>query len=431
MPKRSQEFSYQVKQLRTNQTEAEKKLWKYLRAKRFAGFKFKRQQPIDNYIADFCCMRGRLIIEIDGGHHQTQRSYDERRTIYLNEQGFRVLRFWNNEVMSNIDAVLQTISLALVPSPFPGDRAHLNSYSAPSPGSLREGGRSRHTAGDPPGLWRGQERVQRLEFISMRKTTITVLREMKKDRRKIAALTCYDYSTAQLLNQAGIDILLIGDSLGMVKLGYSSTLPVTVEDIVYHTRIVSRGNRSALLVADMPFMSYQASKEESIRNAGKMLKAGAEAVKLEGGVEVAPIIRALRAIGIPVMGHIGMTPQSVNAFGGYKVQGRQKAQAAKILSDAKVVEKAGAFAIVLECVPAGLAKRITRTVKVPVIGIGAGADCDGQVLVIDDLLGLSAPPSPRFVKRYANLRDSIKRAAVDYAREVRTGKFPDEAHSYT
>jgi len=216
-----------------------------------------------------------------------------------------------------------------------------------------------------------------------------------------------------------------------VKLGYSSTLPVTVEDIVYHTRIVAKAQRSALLVADMPFLSYQASKEEAIQNAGRMLKAGAEAVKLEGGAEMVPTIRALRGLGIPVMGHLGMTPQSVNAFGGYKVQGRQKAQAAKILSDAKAIEKAGVFSIVLECVPVELGRRISKAVKVPTIGIGAGASCDGQVLVIDDLLGLTAPPHPRFVKRYANLRDTIECATKEYARDVRSGKFPDEAHSYT
>jgi 3-methyl-2-oxobutanoate hydroxymethyltransferase len=265
----------------------------------------------------------------------------------------------------------------------------------------------------------------------MEKITTKLLREMKHNHRKIAALTCYDYSTAQLLNEAGIDILLVGDSLGMVKLGYASTLPVTVEDIVYHTRIVARANRSALLVADMPFLSYQASKEEAIRNAGKMLKAGAEAVKLEGGAEIAPTIRALQGLGIPVMGHIGMTPQSVHAFGGYKVQGRQKDQAARILADARAIEKAGVFCIVLECVPTDLGRRISKAVKVPTIGIGAGAGCDGQVLVIDDLLGLTAPPSPRFVKRFANLRDVIKRAAGDYAREVRSGKFPDQDHSYS
>jgi len=272
----------------------------------------------------------------------------------------------------------------------------------------------------------------------MNKVTILSLQEMKRSKKKITALTSYDFTTAQLLNDAGIDLLLVGDSLGMVKLGYSSTLPVTVEDMAYHTRIVARGNsarlpagRQALLVTDMPYLSYQASHEEAIRNCGRMLKEGAEAVKIEGGANIAPVIRALRGIGIPVMGHIGMTPQSVHAFGGYKVQGRQKAQAARILADARAIEKAGVFAMVLECIPAELGRRISRSVKVPTIGIGAGPGCDGQILVVDDLLGLTSPPSPRFVKRYADLRKVIQRSAADYARDVRTGDFPDKDHSYS
>jgi 3-methyl-2-oxobutanoate hydroxymethyltransferase len=217
----------------------------------------------------------------------------------------------------------------------------------------------------------------------------------------------------------------------MVKLGYSSTLPVTVEDMVYHTRIVARAKPQALLVSDMPYLSYQASAEEAIRNGGRLLKAGAQAVKIEGGKALASTIRALTRSGIPVMGHIGMTPQSVHLFGGYKVQGRKRAQGAKILADAKAIERAGVFAIVLECVPASLGRRISRAVKVPVIGIGAGAGCDGQILVLDDLLGLTAPPWPRFVKRYADLRAVIKRAARAYADDVRSGRFPDAGHSYT
>jgi len=264
----------------------------------------------------------------------------------------------------------------------------------------------------------------------MVKVTVLTLQEKKKTREKIVALTCYDYSTARLLNEAGIDILLVGDSLGMVKLGLASTLPVTVEDMTYHTRIVARGNAGALLVADMPYLSYQASKEEAIRNAGKMLKAGAEAVKLEGGAEIASTIRSLRYAGIPVMGHIGMTPQSVNLFGGYKVQGRPKVQQQKLLADARALEKAGVFAIVLECIPSALGRRISRAVRVPTIGIGAGPDCGGQILVVDDLLGLTETPSPRFVKRYADLRRVIRRAARDYAKDVRSGSFPDQEHSY-
>ncbi len=265
----------------------------------------------------------------------------------------------------------------------------------------------------------------------MDKITVPALLEMKRKRQKIVALTSYDFTTAQLLNAAGVDVILIGDSLGMVKLGYKSTLPVTVEDMAYHTRIVAKGNTRALVVTDMPYLSYHASREEAVRHGGRMVKAGAQAVKLEGGAEMAPVIRALLTAKIPVMGHIGMTPQSVHLFGGYRVQGRPRAQEKRILADAKALEKAGVFSIVLECVPAALARRISRTVRVPVIGIGAGPSCDGQILVVDDLLGISAPPLPRFVKRYADLRGSILRAARDYARDVRSGKFPDRDHSYT
>jgi 3-methyl-2-oxobutanoate hydroxymethyltransferase len=263
------------------------------------------------------------------------------------------------------------------------------------------------------------------------RVTVQTILEMKRKHQKIVAVTSYGFTTTQLLNAAGVDIVLIGDSLGMVKLGYSSTLPVTIEDIAYHTRIVAKGNTKALVVADMPYLSYQASREEAVRHSGRMLKVGAEAVKIEGGSEMVPIIRALLAAKIPVMGHIGMTPQSVHLLGGYKVQGRPKAQMKKILADAKALEKAGVFSIVLECVPADLGKKISRAVKVPIIGIGAGPSCDGQILVVDDLLGLTPPPLPRFVKRYADLRGHILRAARDYVREVRSGQFPDRDHSYS
>ena len=265
----------------------------------------------------------------------------------------------------------------------------------------------------------------------MDKVTVLAVQEMKRLRKKIVALTSYDLTTSQLLNEAGVDIVLVGDSLGMVKLGYASTLPVTVDDMAYHTKIVARGNSRSLLVTDMPFLSYQASISEAIRNSGRMLKAGAEAVKIEGGKEMVSVIRALRRTGIPVMGHLGMTPQSVNLFGGYKVQGRKKAQWAKILADAKAIEKAGAFAIVLECIPSGLGRQISRAVKIPTIGIGAGPGCDGQILVVNDLLGLTEPPFPRFVKRYADGRRIIRKAARDFASEVRGGRFPDESHSYS
>ena len=265
----------------------------------------------------------------------------------------------------------------------------------------------------------------------MVKVTVQTLQEKKRRREKIVALTSYDFTTTRLLNEAGVDIVLVGDTLGMVKLGFASTLPVTVEDMAYHTRIVARGNNQALLVTDMPYLSYQASAEEAIRNAGRMLKQGAHAVKLEGGSEIVSTVRALRRAGIPIMGHIGMTPQSVNLFGGYKVQGRPKAQQKKLLADARALAKAGVFAIVLECIPADLGRRISQAVKVPTIGIGAGPDCDGQILVVDDLLGLTDMPSPRFVKRYADLRRVIRRAARNYATDVRSGLFPDKGHSYS
>lgn len=264
----------------------------------------------------------------------------------------------------------------------------------------------------------------------MNKITVPFLKAMKHQRQKIVALTCYDFTAAQILNAASVDILLVGDSLGMVKLGYSSTLPVTVEDMLYHTRIVARGNSRALLVTDMPYLSYHASGGEAVRNCGRMLKEGAEAVKIEGGQEMLPIVRALSAAKIPVMGHVGMTPQSVHVFGGYKVQGREQAVRKKLLADSKALERAGVFSIVLECVPQDLAKSISRSLSIPTIGIGAGPGTDGQILVIDDLLGLTGDPVPRFVKRYAPLRQTIEAAVTHYGRDVRAGKFPDEAHAY-
>jgi 3-methyl-2-oxobutanoate hydroxymethyltransferase len=264
----------------------------------------------------------------------------------------------------------------------------------------------------------------------MTKVTAPFLRRMKAERRKIVALTSYDFTTTGLLNEAGIDVILVGDSLGMVKLGYPSTLPVTVEDMVYHVRTVARANRGALLVADMPYLSYHASPEDAVRNAGKMLKAGAEAVKIEGGQEMVPVFRALKRAKIPVMGHLGMTPQSVHVFGGYKVQGRDQRLRNEFIRDAKTLEKEGLFSIVLECIPAKLGAQISRAVRIPTIGIGAGAGCDGQILVIDDLVGLTPPPLPRFVKTYANLRKTLVQAAQAYAREVRTGRFPNREQSY-
>jgi len=265
----------------------------------------------------------------------------------------------------------------------------------------------------------------------MSKVTTVKLKEMKTRGEKITVLTCYDYSKAILLDKAGIDVLLVGDSLGMVLLGYDSTIPVTMEDMIIHTKAVSRGTKNALLVADMPFMSYQISTGESVKNAGRFLQeAGANAVKLEGGREIAPTVQAIIAAGIPVMGHLGLTPQSVNKLGGYRVQGKDEAAARIILNNALALQDAGVFAIVLECVPAALAKMVTNRIEVPTIGIGAGVDCDGQVLVIHDLLGLYSDISPKFVKRYASLHNTILEAVSQYKSDVKEGNFPGPEHSF-
>jgi len=265
----------------------------------------------------------------------------------------------------------------------------------------------------------------------MDKITTTKLLEMKKNGDKIVMLTAYDYSMAKLLNEAGIDVLLVGDSLGMVKRGYENTLAVTVEDVVLYTKAVKAGNSRALLIADMPFMSFEVSPQEAVRNAGKMVKnGGAEAVKIEGGEEVIDRIKAIIAAKIPVMGHIGLTPQAINQLGGFKVQGRNDKAAAKLIITAKKLEKAGVFALVLEAVPAALSAKLSAALSIPVIGIGAGAECDGQVLVVDDILGLFAEFRPKFVKRYANLKELILKAARDYKREVKEKIFPSEEYSY-
>jgi 3-methyl-2-oxobutanoate hydroxymethyltransferase len=254
---------------------------------------------------------------------------------------------------------------------------------------------------------------------------------MKKKGQKITMLTAYDYATALALDEAGIDILLVGDSLGMVVLGYESTLPVTMEDMIHHTKAVMRGAQRAMVVADMPFMSYQVSVEESLRNAGRFLKeTGAQAVKLEGGREVAEATRQMAAAGIPVMGHLGLTPQSIHQFGGFKVQGKEGKAAQRIIEDAKILEEAGAFSIVLEGMPKELAKKVTESLEIPTIGIGAGVYCDGQVLVVNDMLGLFQQFTPKFVKKYAQLHRDIRGAVETYNEEVRTGTFPDDDHSY-
>lgn len=263
-----------------------------------------------------------------------------------------------------------------------------------------------------------------------RVTTATLLKK-KQAGEKITVLTAYDYSTAKLLDEAGIDIALVGDSLGMVVLGYDSTLPVTMADILHHTKAVSRGIERAMIVADMPFMSYQINPDEAVANAGRFLQeAGAHAVKLEGGRPVAETVARIVDAGIPVMGHLGMTPQSVHKFGGFKVQGRAESDAERLINDAKALEQAGVFAIVLELMPRDLAKQITEAISVPTIGLGAGADCDGQVQVSNDLLGLYGEFNPKHAKKYANLRADILKAFKSYVEEVTDGKFPTEEHSF-
>lgn len=263
------------------------------------------------------------------------------------------------------------------------------------------------------------------------KVTVPTILEKKSRGEKIVMLTAYDYAFARILDEAGVDIILVGDSLGTVVAGQKTTLPVTLRDTIYHTQAVVRGVRNALVVADMPFLTYQTGKRDAIKNCGLALKeGGAEAVKLEGGKAIADIISSLVEVGIPVMGHVGLTPQSINAFGGYRVQGRKVEARKKILEDALAVENAGAFSIVLEGIPADLAREITERLKIPTIGIGAGPHCDGQVLVLHDLLGIFDDFKPTFVKRYANLKDIALKAIESFAEEVKKGIFPDEEHSY-
>jgi 3-methyl-2-oxobutanoate hydroxymethyltransferase len=265
----------------------------------------------------------------------------------------------------------------------------------------------------------------------MQKITTAVLREMKDRKEKIVMLTAYDFPTAKMEDEAGIDAILVGDSLGNVILGYRDTLSVTMDEMVHHTKAVARGTKHALVIADMPFLSYQASTEDAIRNAGRLIKDGrAEAVKLEGGLGVIDKVEAIIGAGIPVMGHLGMTPQSIHQFGGYKVRGKNAAAAKSIIEDSKILEKAGVFGIVLECMPYQLARMITEKVDVPTVGIGAGPYCDGQVLVINDLLGLSGEFSPKFVKNYAKLGGLIMKALADFKGEVKSGKFPSPEHCY-
>lgn len=265
----------------------------------------------------------------------------------------------------------------------------------------------------------------------MMKNTVSTFREQKAKGEKISMLTAYDYSTAKLMDEAGINGILVGDSLGMVMLGYEDTLPVTMEDMIHHTAAVCRGAKNTLVVGDMPFMSYQVSVEEAVYNAGRLMKEGrCQAVKLEGGASVCPQIRAITNASIPVMAHIGLTPQSINAFGGFKVQGKSEEAAKKLLEDAKAVEEAGAFAVVLECVPAKLAELISKSISIPTIGIGAGDGCDGQILVYQDMLGLFSDFTPKFVKRYANVGEMMTQAFRDYIADVQEGSFPAPEHTF-
>lgn len=265
----------------------------------------------------------------------------------------------------------------------------------------------------------------------MMKNTVFTFREQKAKGEKISMLTAYDYSTAKLMDEAGINGILVGDSLGMVVLGYEDTLPVTMEDMIHHTAAVCRGAKNTLVVGDMPFMSYQVSVEEAVYNAGRLMKEGrCQAVKLEGGASVCPQIRTITNASIPVMAHIGLTPQSINAFGGFKVQGKSEEAAKKLLEDAKAVEEAGAFAVVLECVPAKLAELISKSISIPTIGIGAGAGCDGQILVYQDMLGLFSDFTPKFVKKYANVGEMMTQAFRDYIADVQEGSFPAPEHTF-
>ena len=263
------------------------------------------------------------------------------------------------------------------------------------------------------------------------KNTVMTFQRQKDEQKKITMLTAYDYSTAKVMDNAGINGILVGDSLGMVMLGYEDTLSVTMEDIIHHTKAVARGVKNALVVADMPFMSYQTSVYDAVYNAGRLMKEGrCQTVKLEGGAAVCPQIEAIVAASIPVMAHIGLTPQSVNAFGGFKVQGKSEEAAKRILAEAKQVEAAGAFAVVLECVPAKLAELVTKSVSIPTIGIGAGAGCDGQILVYQDMLGMFGDFKPKFVKQFAHVGAEMEKGIKAYIAETQNGTFPAQEHTF-
>lgn len=264
------------------------------------------------------------------------------------------------------------------------------------------------------------------------KNTIITFKQSKQQGRKISMLTAYDYSTAKLMDEAGINAILVGDSLGNVVLGYEDTLSVTMEDMIHHGAAVARGAKNAMVVVDMPFMSYQTSVYDAVVNAGRLMKEGrASAVKLEGGKEVCPQVKAITEAGIPVMGHLGLTPQSINALGGHRVQGKTQQAAQKLLDDARALQEAGAFAVVLECVPEKLAEKVTKELEIPTIGIGAGAGCDGQVLVYQDMLGMFSDFTPKFVKKFANVGQVMKEAFKSYIDEIQQGSFPSQEHCYS
>ena len=266
----------------------------------------------------------------------------------------------------------------------------------------------------------------------MKKVTVRTFNEAKVSGEKLTMITCYDYSTAKLVDQSGIDSILIGDSLGMTMLGYEDTLSVTVDDMIHHSAAVARGAKHPLIICDMPFMSYSTGIRDSVINAGRLIAEGrAHAVKLEGGVEVKDVIKAIVDAKIPVCAHIGLTPQSVNAFGGFRVQGKDEATVAKLFADAKAVEEAGAFAVVLECVPAALAKKLTEMLSIPTIGIGAGADCDGQVLVYQDMLGMYDDFVPKFVRQFAHVGEAMVQGFKDYNDAVKKGSFPTKEHEFS
>ena len=263
------------------------------------------------------------------------------------------------------------------------------------------------------------------------RVSITQIKEMKQKGEKIAMLTAYDYATAKLIDESGIPLILVGDSLGMVILGYESTIPVTMDEMIHHTKAVVRGARNALVVGDMPFMTYQVSFDDALRNAARFIQeGGAQAVKLEGGESMAETVKRVISCGIPVMGHIGLTPQSINQLGGFKVMGKTPEAAVRLLNDAQALDEAGVFAVVLECVPEPLSRLITEKISAPTIGIGAGKYCDGQVQVISDLLGLYTDFVPKHAKQYVKLSDGIREATADYIAEVKAGTFPTEKQSY-